>query len=128
MREYGGLDTVAGTQFRQDMRHMGLDGRLGEEKLGCDFGVGQTTGHRAQNVELAAGQVGQPGDGGLPGTLSDVAVYQPREHGGAKFTAVWRHLPSPDAGELVDLSSHDSDVRRDSWDDLPGGAAAYAEA
>ena len=67
MREYSGLDTVAGTELRQDMRHMGLDGRLGEEELGCDLGVGQTTGHRAQHVEIAAGQVGQPGNGGLPG-------------------------------------------------------------
>src|SRR5215211_8234880 len=65
--EDDGLDAVAEAEFLQEARDMCLDGRVADDELLGDLGVGEAAREEPQDLELAGGQLGDrigPGVGG----------------------------------------------------------------
>ena len=55
------LRPVAQAQLVEDMRDVGLDGRLGQHEAIGDLAVGQPAGHELEDLDLALGQLAEVG-------------------------------------------------------------------
>ena len=55
--EHDRLDAVAEVELLEDVRDVRLHGRLADEELLPDLGVGEAVGDQAQDLELARGQL-----------------------------------------------------------------------
>jgi hypothetical protein len=59
--EHHGLRAVVEAELGEDARDMGLDGRVADDQLGSDLGVGQAAGQLSQDVDLARCQLRELG-------------------------------------------------------------------
>ncbi len=110
--EHGELHPVPQRELGQQPRHVRLHGRLAEEQLGADRGVGHAAGDQAEHVELTLAQVGEGRQVGRP------ARGRPRTaRGGAGSVparASCRPAPRPDGVYQI--------VGRDVLEQEPAGA------